>query len=116
MEVYTMKKFTSMKICNNYKYVFTCKNNSLYHIFYDIEPAYYNSGSYGWNNDLYVDGDIIITTGYRNTRGAKIPENIINKYDKIARDIMENNTNYYEVIQPLLEKNRAAFLQELKTV
>ena len=49
-----------------------------------------NSGVYGWNCDIYVDNarDIAITTGYRNMRGQRIPDEIIRKYDEIAKEII----------------------------
>ena len=80
---------TSMKITKSFSNVFCCSYCDLQDIFKWNEPTYYNAGVYGWNCDLYVDWktDTIITTGYRNTKGERIPYAIIEKYSEKAKAI-----------------------------
>lgn len=54
-------------------------------------PVFYNAGVYGWNWDGYSFYDrsgrkIIIDTGYRNMTGKKIPGEIVEKYNDLAKD------------------------------
>ena len=81
-----------MKICNNFKNVYSAGYCDLQRILCtpEHEATYYNCGVYGWNCDLYIDWkhDAIITTGYRNTRGRRIPRELIEKYAKKADKIV----------------------------
>ena len=105
-----MKKETSMKICNSFKHVYRAGYCELQYIAPKsiIEPQYYNAGLYGWNCDLYVDyaSDTIITTGYRNTRGTKIPQDLLDKYSKRAAHIknMYAHDAYYENFQEFIKE------------
>lgn len=112
-----MKKATSMKIQYNYQHVFKTGYCSLSKLCKHIEPTYYNSGLYGWNCDIYVDNQysVMISTGYRNTRGKTIPTDILKKYNDIAVNII-NNRNSYEKECHLLEENYNKFLQELASL
>lgn len=109
-----MKKHTSMKICKLYSNCFRVGYCDLQNIFFGVDPVYYNSGVYGWNNDLYVDymTDSIFTTGYRNMRGKQINHDIIKKYDTIARDIIENHSfKDYDSMMEKLTENRTDFIK-----
>lgn len=77
-------------------------------------PQYYNSGVYGWNCDIYANytHDAIITTGYRNTKGKRIPSELIKKYSTIAQQIKKSLINIEE-IKNALEENRKQFWHEL---
>lgn len=77
-------------------------------------PQFYNAGVYGWNCDIYANftHNAIITTGYRNTRGKLIPDELIKKYSVAAQEIKKNNANWEE-IKNALEENRKKFWQEL---
>ena len=110
-----MKKATSMKIQYNYQHVFKTGYCDLSKICKYIEPQYYNAGSYGWNCDIYVNSDIMISTGYRNMRGKTIPADILKKYDAIAKNIIDNKYNYNKEYQ-LLEENYNNFLKELASL
>lgn len=48
-------------------------------------PEYYNAGVYGWNCDVYTFGEVAISTGYRNTKGERIPAELIERYERKAR-------------------------------
>ena len=111
------KQKTSMTTISKYwKYVFSCGYCDLQNIFNGENPQYYNSGVYGWNCDIYCDyeKDIAITTGYRNTRGKRIPHEIIKKYDEIAKEIKNKYSfTQYENMKKELAENKENFLQEL---
>ena len=111
------KQHTSIKsIRQNWNKVFYCGYCDLQHIMKHEEPAYYNSGVYGWNCDIYCDflRDIAITTGYRNMTGRRIPSEIIKKYSNIAEEICKNTwSKPYEEINEALEENRKNFYIEL---
>ena len=106
----------SMKVTNNFRKVFRCGYCDLQHVFHGVEPNYYNCGVYGWNCDMYVnyEYDMIITTGYRNMRGERIPSDIISKYEKKAIAILGDTSNTDFVSkQKALIKNRHKFFEEL---
>lgn len=111
-----MKKRTTMKeVVKGYKKVYRCGYCDLQNIFYNLEADYYNAGVYGWNCDIYEIGNIAITTGYRNMRGVNIPYEMIERYDKAAREIIKdmwNDKNY----RNRLEELRRDFLGELTTL
>lgn len=110
-----MKNQTTMKaICNNWRKIYKCGYCDLHYIFNYEEATYYNCGVYGWNCDIYTDyeRDIAITTGYRNMRGKAIPQELIDKYTKIAKELLENRNNYLEIANAM-EENKNNFLDEL---
>lgn len=113
-----MKKETTIKFIKNYfTKTFQTGYCDLQDIFYCIEPNYYNSGIYGWNCDIYIDysRDIAITTGYRNLTGLQIPNEIIDKYSKIAKNILDNRfMKKYDEILKALEENRNSFFTEIE--
>lgn len=115
-----MKIHTTMKyVCYVWGKVFRCGYCDLQYIMRGTEPIYYNSGVYGWNCDIYCDfaRNIAITTGYRNMRGARIPDEIIEKYSAIAKEIYEKPWGYeYEKKLAELEQNRQNFFAELDTL
>ena len=110
-----MKTKTTMKaIKNNWSKVFKTGYCDLQYIFHNESPTYYNCGVYGWNCDIYTDfqRDIAITTGYRGMIGKQIPRELIEKYENIAKEILESNKSYEEM-QEELYNNRENFLEEL---
>lgn len=113
-----MKKIeTSMKICNGFRHVYRVGYCDLQYIAPRtmIEPQYYNCGVYGWNCDLYVDysSDTIITTGYRNTRGASVPAELLDKYSARAGEIEKTNFKTWNEKQKAYHENFGAFIAEL---
>lgn len=111
------KTHTSIKnIKNNWRKVFRAGYCDLQYIMKYNEPQYYNSGVYGWNCDVYCDfsRDIAITTGYRNMAGKRIPDEILNKYTEIAKEILENTFSIpYAEIKVKLDENLENFYNEL---
>lgn len=112
-----MKLYTSIKkIREYYANCFYCGYCDLQDIYRYEEALYYNSGVYGWNCDIYVDNkrDIAISTGYRNLRGTRIPDDLIKKYSDIAKSIIENNSHKsFDYIKQELYYNRERFLEAL---
>lgn len=113
-----MKTQTTIKsIRKGYKNIWSCGYCDLQYIMFGYEPQYYNSGVYGWNCDIYIDylRDIAITTGYRNMAGKTIPSELIEKYSKIAKNILADaKGTSWSVIHEALENNRDNFLDELR--
>lgn len=122
-----MKKVhTTMKaIRANYRKVFRAGYCDLQHICYTTFPQFYNAGVYGWNCDIYINYkyDIAVTTGYRNMAGNRIPSEVLQKYDSIARSILENYKHpeqegymSWEQKCEKLEENMENFWNELNTL
>ena len=111
------KQHTTMKYIRNvWGNVFRVGYCDLQNIFKYEEPQYYNSGVYGWNCDIYCDfaRDIAITTGYRNMAGKRVPDEILEKYDAIAKEILKNTFSIpYTELKEKLDENRQNFLDEL---
>ena len=101
-----MKTFTTIKAIKD-RYdgnIYRCGYCDLQKIFNGVEPDHYNSGVYGWNCDIYIIGNIAITTGYSNTCGKKIPHEIIRKYN----DMINNGDD--------LNECRYSFIREIKAL
>ena len=111
------KEKMTMKICKYFDRAFSAPYCALQDICPEafIQPRYYNSGVYGWNNDMYVIHGIIITTGYRNLRGEEIPPEIIEKYSEKAVAIKERYPFFstWEETYNLLYANFADMAKEL---
>lgn len=106
-------------IRNVWRKKFYCGYCDLQYIFRYEEPAYYNSGVYGWNCDIYCDykRDIAITTGYRNMTGKRIPPELIEKYTAEAKKILENMwAKPYDEYTAEIAENREKFLNELENI
>ena len=115
-----MKTKTTMKLIrNNWKNIYQCGYCELQNIMNGIEPDHYTCGVYGWNCDIYCnfEYDIAITTGYRGMTGKHITNDIIKKYDDIARGILSDytKTNYDKTMEKLSE-NRQDFFKALMEV
>lgn len=85
-----------MKIKTTKKYINTVWKNVYYagycdlqYIMHGTNPEYYNAGVYGWNWDAYADfkTNTVITTGYRNMIGKRVPDELIEKYTERAKEI-----------------------------
>lgn len=114
------KIHTSMKYCNNFRYVFRCGYCDLQNLFGSsyTGTVLYNAGVYGWNCDLYPDysNGVIITTGYRNMRGRRIPSEIIARYEEEAKKIRKNCFVSFEETAAKMEALRREFFHELTTI
>ena len=87
MKIKTTKKNITA-VWSNVYYAGYC---DLWYIMHGTDPTYYNAGIYGWNWDAYTDRktSAIITTGYRNMIGERVPDDIIEKYTKRAKEIIQ---------------------------
>lgn len=102
-----------------YDKVYYCGYCDLQDIMRYHEPTFYNCGVYGWNCDIYTDAkrDIAITTGYRNMTGKRIPSELIEKYSKTAKNIMNDaKCARYDEIVDALYQNRERFFDELANI
>ena len=109
---------TRAMIHNIYDTVYRAGYCDLAHIFWNQSRRFYNKGVYGWNFDVYTDhtasGETIaFTTGYRNMTGDRIPSDLLQKYDTIARAIIDDYKKPYEERCKELDANRVAFIAEL---
>ena len=118
-----MKEFTSMKITKRYNKVWRCGYCDLQKIVNRDDYNFYNSGVYGWNCDILCDpiNDQIITTGYRNMRGERIPSELIKKYNDRADAIREEFRGKWDKVsceheREKLEENKNEFLKELANI
>ena len=115
-----MKQHVTIKYIKNvWGNVYRCGYCDLQYIMKGAEPNYYNSGVYGWNCDVYCDfkRDVAITTGYRNMAGRVIPNELIEKYSNIAKEICKDHwTKPYEEVLKALEENRENFFNELANI
>lgn len=111
-----MKAKTTIKyIKNNFK-TYYCGYGDLQYIMHGQEANYYNAGVYGWNCDIYINykHDIAITTGYRNMTGIRIPNEVIDKYSNIAKEILKNTfAKPYDEIKMALYENEENFFDEI---
>ena len=114
------KQHTTIKqIKNTWGNVWRCGYCDLQYIMRYEEPRYYNSGVYGWNCDIYCDfkNDVAITTGYRNMTGRVIPNELINRYSEVAKEICKDTwSKSYDEIKEALDQNRAKFFEELANI
>lgn len=110
-----MKVRTSMKITGYFKHSYCAGYANLQYIMNGYEPTYYNAGVYGWNNDMYIDyaTNTIISTGYRNMRGTRIPDYIVKAFSENAKDILTARGLSYEQCRLAIEQNRRAFFNVL---
>ena len=81
------------------------------------EPMYYNAGVYGWNCDIYtgyVDGKAIaISTGYRNTKGTRVPRELIQRFNLRMDEVMDGHKVFDPEVAGLRESVRQEFFREL---
>ena len=107
------KRVSMLEITRHYINIYRVGYCKLQPIFNYLEPVYYNSGIYGWNCDIYIYNNIVITTGYRNLRGQRIPDAILKKYNKKASAIIEKYKFDYLKKTTALDKLRDKFFNEL---
>ena len=95
-------KVTKKSIINNYRHVYVMDETKANTIFYGQSPAYYTSGVYGWNCDVYIiDSDTVVTAGYR-PFGDRLPEAIEKDMIKKATRVREERKyNYAETTRKI---------------
>ena len=75
-------------------------------------PVAYTAGVYGWNSDIYDFGSLAISTGSRPT-GCNVDCEIVNRYEKQAKEISCDYTKSYEERKQEIKKLLAAFIAEI---
>ena len=69
---------------------------------------------YGWNFDVYDIDGVAITTGYRGMVGARIPSELISKYESKAKKAIERANFNYNKTKSALDKLIIKFIVELR--
>ena len=95
-------KVTKKSIKDNFMHVYIMDETKAQAIFYGQSPAYYTSGIYGWNCDVYiVDYNTVVTVGYR-PFGERLPEAIEKDMFKKAERVKESRKyNYSETTRKI---------------
>lgn len=83
-------KTTRKQIKDNFSKIFYCDYCDLDELT-TKSPLLYNSGVYGWNYDVYVFGNIAVTTGYRGMFGKRIDFEFLQNLQKEAKENQKNN-------------------------
>lgn len=82
-------KTTKKDIKNNYRNIIRLGAVELYYLLKFTEPVAYTSGVYGWNADVYDFDNVAIVTGYRPFGNVTPDYDIVEKYNKLGREIYE---------------------------
>lgn len=97
-----MKIKTAMKVTERFNNVIAISYCGAQFLLHYQKPTFYNSGVYGWNNDIYtvLPNDTCIVTGYRNLRGVHPNYDLLREYDKKAESIVcDWNIPYDEKVE-----------------
>ncbi|WP_028263930.1 hypothetical protein [Atopobium fossor] len=100
-----MSQASSMKVCNLYKHVYKLPYCAIPWLA-EMPSDYHNHGIYGWNCDIYTHNeyDIAITTGYRNTRGQRVPQEIINEFATYTPGELYTHSEAFDMLCEKLSK------------
>lgn len=60
------------------------------------EPIAYTSGKYGWNADIYMNGNLAIVTGYRPFGKYYITRDEIRNFNQTAHDVDKDKVLSWE--------------------
>lgn len=85
--------------------VFSCGYCEIPAMSEGLSPEVYNSGIYGWNYDGYSIGKYWILSGCRNMPGQKIPESLIDDFNRQAKN--QPTKNVIELLHALCEQMEA---------
>lgn len=109
-----MKMKTSMKVTDLYKNTISIGYCNAQHLLSGKQPKFYNSGIYGWNNDIYTDlpQDTCIVTGYRNLRGISPNYETLRYYEKQAESVCSNWDITWEEKQNKLNQLLNEFIEK----
>lgn len=107
-------KTTAKAVREGYPKALAIPYCELQHLLNYKNPIAYNSGTYGWNFDLYIIGNVAITTGYRNLVGDRVDYEVYRKYDKEAALILSyNDKRSYEEKVKALDDLLHNFIEEV---
>ena len=82
-------KTTKKEVKSNYRNIIRVGAVKLYYLLKFTEPVAYTSGVYGWNADVYDFDNVAIVMGYRPFGNISPDYNIVEKYNKLGREIYE---------------------------
>lgn len=107
-----MSKLTRKDVTKMYNKAYRVGYGDLYYILERCKKVGYNCGIYGWNWSCYeLDDDTCIITGYRNTIGESIENNIVKKYNELSEKTLKNNN--WEERQKQMKKVIEKFKKEV---
>lgn len=86
-------KTTKKEVKSNYRSIIRLGAVELYYLLKFTEPVAYTSGVYGWNADIYDLGNVAIVTGYRSFGNISPDYDIVEKYNKLSKEIYEEKHN-----------------------
>lgn len=86
-------KTTKKEVKSNYRSIIRLGAVELYYLLKFTEPVAYTSGVYGWNADIYDLGNVAIVTGYRSFGNISPDYDIVEKYNKLGKEIYEEKHN-----------------------
>lgn len=92
MKVQTTKK----AIKNNYRKIVCVGYCDLQTLLSSEEPFAYTAGVYGWNANIYDLNGIALVTGYRTFGDISPSLELIEKYERKAKEIIDSIYNYEE--------------------
>ena len=103
-------KVSRKSIKENFRNVYCLDMSKASTIFYGQSPAYYTSGIYGWNCDVYIiNENTAVTVGYR-PFGDYLPESIEKDMLKKAERVRESSRyNYAETTRKISAIRANAF-------
>ena len=102
-------KVSRKQIKDNFKNVYVMDETKANTIFYGQSPAYYTSGVYGWNCDVYIiNEDTAVTVGYR-PFGDCLPEAIEKDMFQKAKKIEWSSKSYAEAVRKITALRANAF-------
>lgn len=86
-------KTTKKEVKSNYRSIIRLGAVELYYLLKFTEPVAYTSGVYGWNADVYGFDNVAIVTGYRPFGNITPDYNVVEKYNKLGKEIYEEEHN-----------------------
>lgn len=113
------RKIAMTYITGSFSKVWRCGYCDLQYIMKGTDATYYNAGIYGWNCDVYVDymHDVAITTGYRNMRGERIPDEVIDEFTARAKKVYEGyDWKSYDEYMEKMNQVRTDFYNRLAEI
>ena len=105
-------KTTQKAIKANFKKIVCVGYCNLQHLLNYESPIYYTIRREGWASDIYIFGDIAISTGYAPFGNIKVKYDILRKYDNTAQKIVENRDIKHDEKVKKVNKLLKKFLKE----
>ena len=109
-------KATKKEIRENYANIICVPYCGLQALLRLENPHYYNSGTYGWNFDVYtIDPETVIVTGYRPFGNFRPEYEMTKEYERKAEAIWEQYRwlTDYDFVHDELRKLIAEFVKEV---